>query len=212
MHILQILLHIDQYLFSFVSTYGAWTYTVLFMIIFCETGLVITPFLPGDSLLFAAGSIAATAGQQTLNHGLLFILLITASIIGNQINYFIGRWAGPHLLWMINKKHLAKTHAFYEKHGGKTILLGRFLPIIRTIVPFVAGMSEMRLMTFTIYNVVSAIVWIGSLLYAGYFFGSLPWVKDNFSLVIYGIVVVSVMPAVVGVISGSRGQAAGRRD
>ncbi len=194
--VLQYALHIDQYLFAFVTTYGAWAYAVLFAIIFCETGLVITPFLPGDSLLFAAGSIAANAGQHALHIQWLFILLSIASIAGNQVNYMIGRWLGPHMLWMVNKKYLADAHAFYERHGGKTIILARFIPIIRVFVPFVAGMSEMQPTQFIAYNVISGIIWIGSLLAAGYFFGTLPFIQANFSLVIYAIVAISLLPAI----------------
>jgi membrane-associated protein len=191
--LLQYILHIDTYLIAFVSQYGAWTYAVLFAIIFCETGLVVAPFLPGDSLLFAAGSIAANSAG-TLNYTSLLILLIIASILGNKINYLIGRFLGPHLLWLVNKNHLAETHRFYEKHGGKTIILARFIPIIRTFAPFVAGISIMNLRTFSLYNLLSAILWIGSLLSAGYFFGTIAVVKNNFTLVIYGIIVLSLLP------------------
>lgn len=196
--LLQYILHIDQYLFAFVLSYGFWTYVVLFAIIFCETGLVVTPFLPGDSLLFAAGSIAASS-QNVLSIQLLFILLTLASIFGNKVNYLIGRAIGPRVFsaqdsWLLNKKHLLKAHQFYEKHGGKTIILARFIPIIRTFVPFIAGVGYMDLRKFTFYNILSALLWIGSLLGAGYYFGSLPFVKENFSLVLYGIIAVSLLP------------------
>src|SRR6266568_2229865 len=173
--LLQYILHIDTYLFSFVSTYGVWTYVLLFAIIFCETGLVVTPFLPGDSLLFAAGSIAANA-SPALNIQMLFLLLLLASILGNKLNYLIGRAVGPKVFlakhsWLLNKKHLAEAHRFYEKHGGKTIILARFIPIIRTFAPFVAGIGYMSLRQFSFYNILSAFLWIGSLLGSGYFFG-----------------------------------------
>lgn len=201
------ILHIDTYLISFVSTYGFWTYFVLFLIIFCETGLVVTPFLPGDSLLFAAGSIAANA-SLALNIQILFILLTIASIVGNQLNYMIGRVIGPKVFsanqttsswrnWLLNQKYLEETHQFYERHGGKTIILARFIPIIRTFAPFVAGMAYMSFNRFLAYNLISAVIWIGSLLAAGYFFGSLPIIRDNFSIVVYGIIVVSLLPPII---------------
>lgn len=196
--LLQYVLHIDIYLINFVETYGIFTYLALFAIIFCETGLVVTPFLPGDSLLFAAGSIAANS-QHSLSIQLLFILLLIASILGNKLNYLIGRYLGPKVfsmeksLWL-NPKHLQEAHRFYEKHGGKTIIFARFIPIIRTFAPFVAGVGYMSLRQFTFYNTVSALLWIGSLLGAGYFFGSMPIIKENFSLVIYAIIGVSLLP------------------
>jgi membrane-associated protein len=198
--LLNYMLHIDNYLLTYVSTYGTWAYLALFAIIFCETGLVVTPFLPGDSLLFAAGSIAAQASTP-LNILPLFFSLLLASILGNQLNYFIGRAIGPRVFsasrsWFFNKKHLEKTHRFYEKHGGKTIILARFIPIIRTFAPFVAGVGYMSSQQFSLYNIASAILWIGSLLGCGYCFGSLPLIKENFSLVIYGIIILSVLPPV----------------
>lgn len=189
------LLHIDVHLFAFVSTYGVWTYLVLFLIIFCETGLVVTPFLPGDSLLFAAGSIAANTGS-TLDIRLLFISLFIASILGNKTNYLIGRSFGMRLGRLVNKKHIEETHRFYARHGGKTIIFARFIPIIRTFAPFVAGISRMSLRQFSFYNVISAALWIGSLLAAGYFFGSIPMVKAHFTFVIYGIILVSLTPPI----------------
>lgn len=200
----QYIIHIDTYLVAFVAAYGAWTYAVLFAIIFCETGLVVTPFLPGDSLLFAAGSIAAQP-QSDIKIQLLFLLLALASILGNKLNYTIGRAIGPRVFtakdsWFFNKRHLEEAHAFYEKHGGKTIIFARFLPIIRTFVPFVAGIATMSLRSFTFYNLVSGILWIGSLLGAGYFFGSLPLIKNNFAIVIYSIIAISVLPALFAII------------
>ncbi|ASQ45408.1 DedA family protein [Legionella clemsonensis] len=196
--LLNYILHIDSYLFSFVSTYGIWTYLVLFTIIFCETGLVILPFLPGDSLLFASGSIAAQS-NSSLNIFLLFVLLVLASITGNQLNYFIGRKVGPQAFSsdsarFLNKKHLQKTHSFYEKHGGKTIIMARFIPIIRTFAPFVAGIAYMNHYQFFLYNLASAALWIGSLTGLGYFVGGLPLVKNNFTFVIYGIIIISLLP------------------
>jgi membrane-associated protein len=197
----QYILHIDTYLVAFVADYGVWTYVALFAIIFCETGLVVTPFLPGDSLLFAAGSIAAQADSQ-ISIQLLFLLLCLASILGNKLNYTIGRLVGPRIFtakksWLFNPKHLDEAHAFYQKHGGKTIIFARFLPIIRTFVPFVAGIGAMSLSRFAFYNIISGLLWIGSLLFAGYFFGSLPLIKNNFTLVIYAIIGISVLPALI---------------
>jgi membrane-associated protein len=200
-HLLQYLLHIDNYLIAFVSSYGTLTYVVLFAIIFCETGLIVTPFLPGDSLLFAAGSIAANS-SNALSIQLLFLLMTLASILGNKLNYIIGRAIGPRVFaanesWLLNKKHLIEAHQFYEKHGGKTIILARFIPIIRTFAPFVAGIGYMGLREFSFYNIISAIIWIGSLLFAGYFFGTLPFIKQHFSFVIYGIIVMSLLPPII---------------
>lgn len=199
MDLIQYILHIDTYLVNFVSHYGALTYLLLFLIIFCETGLVVTPFLPGDSLLFAAGSIAANS-NEALNIQLLTTLLILASILGNKLNYFIGRAIGPKIFtaqssWLFNKNHLIETHRFYEKHGGKTIILARFLPIIRTFAPFVAGIGYMSMRRFSFYNILSAFLWIGILLGSGYYFGSLPIIRNNFTIVIYGIIFISLIPA-----------------
>ena len=203
-HLLQYVLHIDTYLIAFVSSYGVLTYIVLFAIIFCETGLIITPFLPGDSLLFAAGSIAANA-SHALNIQVLFVVLTLASILGNKLNYLIGRAIGPRIFsvnhsWLLNKKHLEEAHHFYEKHGGKTIILARYLPIIRTFAPFVAGVGYMSIRKFTFYNILSALLWIGSLLGAGYFFGALPFIKENFSIVVYGIIALSLLPPILAFI------------
>lgn len=203
--VLPYLLHIDLYLNAFVSQYGTLTYFLLFAVIFSETAFVITPFLPGDSLLFAAGSITAQSGGA-LSVQLLFALLVTASILGNKLNYLIGRYLGPRVFsardsFLLNKKHLLAAHAFYEKHGGKTIIFARFIPIIRTFAPFVAGIGAMSLRQFSFYNIISALIWIGSLLGAGHYFGSIPFVKNNFSLVIYGIIILSFMPPVIAFIS-----------
>jgi len=202
---LDFILHIDQYLFSFVANYGDLTYLALFLIIFCETGLVITPFLPGDSLLFVAGSIAANP-SSSLDINLLFLLLVLASTLGNKLNYLIGRFFGRKLFTfdnqenslrskLLNKKHLEQTHDFYQRHGGKTLIIARFIPIIRTFAPFVAGIGYMSLKEFALYNISSALLWIGSLLAAGYYFGALPLIRDNFSIAIYGIIAFSLAPA-----------------
>ncbi|OGV52232.1 MAG: hypothetical protein A3F46_02515 [Legionellales bacterium RIFCSPHIGHO2_12_FULL_42_9] len=198
------LIHLDSYLVSFVAEYGSWTYLVVTAVIFCETGLIVTPFLPGDSLLFALGTIAAQP-TKPLNAIVLFVFLASAAFFGNQVNYAVGRVIGPRLfardhLRFINKQNLLKAHAFYEKHGGKTIVFARFMPIIRTFVPFVAGLSAMEWYKFMLYNGVSAILWVGSLLGFGYFFGSLPIIKDHFALVVYGIVIVSLLPSLVGIL------------
>lgn len=198
--LLQVILNLDAYLIAFVSQYGVFTYALLFAIIFCETGLVIVPFLPGDSLLFAAGSIAANA-SHALNIQILFVLLTIASILGNKLNYMIGRLIGPKIFyanssWLLNKKHLTEAHEFYEKHGGKTIIIARYLPIIRTFAPFVAGVGTMGLREFSFYNIISAVLWIGSMLGIGYFFGGLPIIRDNFSIVIYGIIALSLLPPI----------------
>jgi membrane-associated protein len=196
--LLHFVLHIDQSLLAFVTAYGIWTYAVLFLVIFCETGLVVTPFLPGDSLLFAAGSIAAAA-HHALDIRLLIFLLIVASILGNTLNYLIGRLIGPRVFsaqqsWLLNKKYLHHAHQFYERHGGKTIIIARFIPIIRTFGPFVAGIGAMNFARFTVYNIGSAVLWVGGLLCLGYFFGQLPFVQMHFTLAIYAIVVISVLP------------------
>lgn len=179
-----------------MAEYGAWIYAILFAVIFCETGLVVTPFLPGDSLLFVAGAVAA-AGE--LNVHLLFALLAGAAFLGNAVNYSIGRWLAPRLFrnarsrWL-NPQHLERAHAFYERHGGKAVVISRFLPIIRTYVPFVAGMARMHPREFLAYNAGGAVLWAGGLLYAGYFFGNIPWIRGNLTAIIVGIVVVSLLP------------------
>lgn len=205
-NLLDYILNIDSYLINFVSAYGTWSYLLLFAVIFAETGLIIAPFLPGDSLLFAMGSIAAHP-DSSLKILLLFFLLVIASVLGNQVNYLIGRLIGPRVFtakqsWLLNKKHLEQAHLFYEKNGGKTIIMARFIPIIRTFAPFVAGVSYLSLRQFSFYNVLSAILWIGSLLGVGYFFGTLPIIKNNFSIVIYGIIAVSLAPPLVAFLFG----------
>lgn len=197
-YFINLVLHLDTYLVSFVASHGAWIYLVVFLVIFCETGLVVTPFLPGDSLLFALGSIAAQT-QAPLNILILLPWLIFASILGNQVNYLIGRAIGPKIFsvnrpWLINQKNLLEAHQFYEKHGGKTIILARFIPIIRTFAPFIAGISYMSIKLFNFFNIGSAVLWISTLLGMGYFLGSLPFIKANFTIVIYGIIILSLLP------------------
>jgi membrane-associated protein len=197
--LIDLILHLDVHLLQLVHTYGAWAYAILFAIIFCETGLVVTPFLPGDSLLFVAGAIAAGGALEIHT---LFLLLALAAILGNTANFEIGRWAGPRLFhegrsrWL-DPKHLETAHAFYERHGGKAVVISRFLPIIRTYIPFVAGLARMRTSVFVAYNVVGGALWAGSLCYAGYFFGNIPWVKGNLTLLIVAIVAVSLLPLAV---------------
>jgi len=197
--LLDIILHLDVHLVAWVEAYGVWIYAILFAIIFSETGFVVTPFLPGDSLLFVAGAIAATGA---MNVHLLAALLIAAAILGNSVNYAIGRWLGKTFFrdrgskWL-NPAHLDKAHAFYERHGGKAIVISRFLPIVRTYVPFVAGMAAMAPGRFTAFNLGGAVLWIASLCYAGYLFGNIPWIKNNLTWIIVGIIVVSLLPLVV---------------
>lgn len=191
-------LHMDRHLPQIVNDIGIWVYAVLFLVIFIETGLVVMPFLPGDSLLFAAGAVSATT---SLNPLVLWVLLATAAVLGDTANYWIGHFVGPKVFtqesrWF-KREYLERTHAFYEKHGGKTIFLARFIPIIRTFAPFVAGIGRMRYGYFISYNVIGGIVWTGLFIGAGYFFGNLPIVKENFSLVIIAIILISLIPAVV---------------
>ncbi len=201
-----LILHLDRHLLDFATNYGAWVYALLFVIIFCETGLVVTPFLPGDSLLFVAGTVAATGA---LNVHLLVFLLIVAAVLGDSLNYGIGRWLGPRVFrmpqsWFFNPKHLQRANAFYERHGGKTIIIARFVPIVRTYAPFVAGVGAMDYRRFFGFNVVGAIVWVVLLAYGGYLFGNIPWVKKNISLVVIGIIVLSILPGVVEYLRAKR--------
>ncbi len=198
-------LHLDTHLGQVISQYGTWTYLILFLIVFCETGLVITPILPGDSLLFAAGTFAAIGD---LDVRVMILLLVVAAILGDTVNYWIGAAIGPRAfqgnIRFLKKEHLDRTHAFYEKHGGKTIILARFVPIIRTFAPFVAGVGAMSYGRFLIYNVVGAILWVVLLVLAGYYFGNIPVVRKNFTIVILAIVALSVMPIAVEAIRGRR--------
>ena len=203
-YVIDLFLHLDVHLAEFVAQYGIWVYAMLFAIIFIETGLVIWPFLPGDSLLFAAGALAATG---VLDIYLVCILLIAAAIAGDAVNYSIGRYIGPKVFTaedhqglfhkMLNREHLDKAHAFFERHGGMAVVSGRFVPIVRTFVPFVAGAASMTASMFVTYNVVGAIIWVLVCAGAGYMFGNVPIIKENFSLVAIGIVLVSVLPIVI---------------
>lgn len=198
LNIIDIILHLDTYLSQIISDYGVTTYAILFLIIFLETGLVAVPFLPGDSLLFAAGALAAVT---VLNPLWLIVLLSIAAILGDTVNYWIGHHAGSRLYSMemrfIKREHLDRTKEFYEKHGGKTIILARFLPIIRTFAPFVAGIGKMNYLRFLSYNVIGGIVWVALFISAGYYFGNIPIIKENFTLVIMAIIVISLLPAVM---------------
>ena len=199
--ILDFILHIDKHLVALTAQYGLWVYAILFLIIFCETGLVVTPFLPGDSLLFASGAVVASS-QGSLNIHIIVLILLTAAIVGDAVNFMIGKYFGERLFSNPNSKifkqeYLSKTHAFYEKYGGKTIILARFVPIVRTFAPFVAGMGNMHYGRFLRYNIIGALAWVLSLTYLGYIFGNLPFVKDNFGKVVIGIIIVSVLPMIV---------------
>lgn len=199
---LEIILHLDRHLFDLCTQYGAWVYAILFVIVFCETGLVVTPFLPGDSLLFAVGSLAAI---NALDLTTSIVLLIAAAILGDTVNYWIGDYVGPKVFHQensrfLNKEYLVRTHQFYEKHGGKTIIIARFLPIIRTFAPFVAGIGSMTYKRFFMFNVVGGALWVLLFVPAGYFFGSVPIVKNNFSLVILALVLIPGIPSVVEVV------------
>lgn len=204
--LIDFILHIDKHLAEIIQNYGTWTYLILFLIIFSETGFVITPFLPGDSLLFVIGALGASGA---LDFKLVLILLIIAALGGNTLNYFIGKMIGHKVLAMknsriIKKEYLEKTHAFYEKHGGKALVLSRFLPIIRTFAPFVAGVGRMSVLKFTIYNMVGGIAWILAFMFGGYFFGNIPAVKNNFTYVILFIILVSLLPAIITYIKSKR--------
>ncbi len=197
--IIDVFLHLDEHLAAVMQAWGPWTYAILFAIILCETGLVVTPFLPGDSLLFAAGAMAALH-PDSLNIITLLGLLFVAAVLGDTINYAIGRWIGPRAFrmntWFLKHEHLVRTQEFYERHGGRTIVLARFVPIVRTFAPFVAGVGRMNYPQFLFYNVVGGALWVAICTLAGYFFGNVPIVKENFELVVVGIVLVSVLPFV----------------
>lgn len=205
--LIDFVLHIDQHLIEIVQDYRTWTYLILFFIIFAETGFVVTPFLPGDSLLFAAGAIIAKP-ESGLNIFLMCFLLIVAAILGDLVNYHIGNYIGPRAFSgkykLLKKEYLEKTQQFYEKHGGKTIIYARFIPIIRTFAPFIAGIGTMSYARFASYNVIGGVVWVSSFLFIGYLFGGLPVIKDNFTYVIFGIIVLSLLPPVIEVIREKR--------
>ena len=193
--LVDLFLHLDQHLGQLISQYGIWTHLILFLIVFCETGLVVTPFLPGDSLLFAAGTFAALGA---LDLWLIITLLIVAAIVGDTVNYWIGSYIGPRAfrgdIRFLRKEYLDRTRIFYEKHGGKTIILARFVPIIRTFAPFVAGVGAMSYPKFITYNVVGAVLWVGLFVLGGYFFGNITVVRENFTLVILAIIAISILP------------------
>lgn len=198
MELIDFILHVDQHLLEFIRDYGIWIYAILFLIIFVETGLVVMPLLPGDSLLFAAGAIAATG---TMDPVLLSGLLFLAAVLGDTVNYQVGRYIGPRVfdmnLRLIKRDHLLKTQSFFEKHGGKTIIFARFLPIIRTFAPFIAGVSHMHYSRFLMFNVIGGAAWVLSFIWLGYFFGNLPVIKDNFTYVIFAIIGISMLPALI---------------
>jgi len=192
-------IHLDRHLASIIQFFGGWTYFIFFLVIFCETGLVVTPFLPGDSLLFGLGTFAALGLLQI---EWLLILLVIAAVAGNTVNYAIGKFVGPKVFHkdsvrFLNKEYLDRAHDFYEKHGGKTIVIARFIPIIRTFAPFVAGIGKMSYMRFVIYNIAGSVAWVAIFILGGYYFGNLPAVRRNFTLVIFAIIVVSVLPVVI---------------
>lgn len=199
-YLANLILHLDQHITTLLNNYGGWTYAILFLIVFSETGLIVLPFLPGDSLLFAVGTLAA---QSSLNIHYLFCLLTFASIIGNILNYSIGRFIGPRVFdmpqsWLLNPQHLIKAHHFYKLHGAQALVIARFIPILRSFAPFVAGLGYMRIKPFLIYNVLGALLWVGCLLYVSYLFGNLPFIKNNFSMVILIIITISLLPPVIG--------------
>ena len=209
--LIDLFLHLDKHLVELVTNYGRWIYGILFAIVFAETGLVVTPFLPGDSLLFACGALAANG---TLDVWIVWALLTMAAILGDAVNYAAGRYAGPRVFRaedragllhkLLNREHLAEAHAFFERHGGKAIVLARFVPIVRTFVPFVAGAGAMTYSAFAFYNVTGAILWVSVCVGAGYAFGNVPIVKNNFSLVALGIVIVSVLPMAIDLLRRRR--------
>ena len=200
MQLVDFILHVDRYLGAFVAQYGAWVYALLFLIVFVETGVVVMPFLPGDSLLFVVGALA---GAGLISYPLAVAVLLVAAILGDQCNYSIGRYFGPKVFqWedsrFFNRKAFDRAHQFYERYGGVTVILARFMPFIRTFVPFVAGVAEMTRSKFTAYNVVGALIWVVGLTAAGYWFGNLPWIQQNLTLVIVAIIVISLLPVFIG--------------
>lgn len=207
-HLIDLFLHLDVHLNAVIQEYGTGTYAILILIIFCETGLVVTPILPGDSLLFAAGTFAALG---SLNPWILFLSLSVAGILGDALNYSIGKYFGERLMRkyprIFKKEYVEKTQQFYEKYGGKTIIFARFVPIVRTFAPFMAGVGKMAYSRFASYNVIGGIIWIGSFVLGGYYFGNIPAVKKNFTLVILAIIVVSVIPALIETVKTKRCQA-----
>ncbi len=207
--LIDFILHIDDHLVEIVNNYQTWTYLILFLIIFAETGLVVTPFLPGDSLLFATGAIIAKP-ETDLNVFLMWGLLMVAGILGDLVNYHIGKYIGPKAFSgkykFLKKEYLDKTEKFYEKYGGKTIIYARFVPIVRTFAPFVAGVGSMSYAKFASYNIIGAILWVTSFLFIGYFFGGLPIIKDNFTLVVFAIIILLILPPIIEVIKEKYGK------
>ena len=204
--LIDFVLHLDKHLNYIIENYGLWCYLIFFLIIFAETGLVVTPFLPGDSFLFALGALAATG---CLEVAALFVVLSAAAVLGDSANYTVGKYFGQIILrhqgkWFLKKQHLDRTHNFYEKYGAKTIVLARFVPIIRTFAPFIAGVGKMTYPKFFSYNVIGGLLWVTLFIFSGYFFGNIPFVKRNFSLVILAIIIISIMPAVIEVIKEKR--------
>ena len=207
---IDIVLHLDTHLAALLAQYGTWVYGILFLIIFCETGLVVTPFLPGDSLLFVAGTLAATSGAAGgLDIGVLMAVLLAAAVIGDNTNYWIGHHVGSRVFrWeqsrFFNRAAFDKTHAYFERHGGKTIIIARFLPLMRTFAPFVAGVAQMSYQRYFLLDLLGGCLWIGSLTLAGYWFGNLPFIKNNLTLVILAIIALSLLPVVIGYVSHRR--------
>lgn len=202
-HAVDLFMHLDHHLAAITTEYGTWTYLILFLIVFCETGLVVTPFLPGDSLLFVVGALTSPGG--TLNLWISLGLLSTAAILGDTVNYYIGKKMGPRIfrkenIKFLNMDHLKKTEEFFEKYGGKTIIIARFMPIVRTFAPFVAGMGSMSYPRFIFYNVIGALIWVFSLVLAGYFFGKIPIIEKNLSKVVLLIIFISILPGIVEII------------
>lgn len=207
--LLDFVLHVDRYLQTFVQNYGAWVYALLFLIIFVETGVVVMPFLPGDSLLFVVG---AMCGLGSMHYGLTVALLLSAAILGNQCNYTIGRWLGPKVFaWedsrWFNKKAFDQAHAFYERYGGITLVIARFMPFLRTFAPFVAGVANMTRRRFVLFDVLGGVLWVGGLVSAGYFFGNIPWVQENLEKIIWAMVLVPGAVVVFGALKARRGGA-----
>lgn len=200
-----VVLHIDVHLFELVARYGVWVYAILFVIVFCETGLVVTPFLPGDSLLFASG---VAAGAGLMGYGEVMGVLLAAGVGGDAANYLIGRHVGPAIFSrehrLIKKEYLLKAHLFYERHGGKAIVLARFIPVVRTFAPFVAGIALMHPRTFFVYNITGCVLWVGGLVSAGYFLGNLPWVRQHFNIIVYVIIVLSLLPVLIEMLRARR--------
>ena len=205
-NLIDFILHLDKHLNFVIESFGVWCYLLFFVIIFAETGLVVTPFLPGDSLLFALGTLAATGSLRVT---WLFVVLSAAAVLGDSANYTIGRYFGLMILkrqgaWFLKKEHIEQTHRFYEKYGSKTIVLARFVPIVRTFAPFIAGVGKMTYLRFFSYNVIGGLLWVSLFLFGGFFFGNIPVIKRNFTLTIFAIIIISILPAVIEVIRQKR--------